>query len=137
MFRSWSPSTILIMMPTRLPGQFPICVICQAKELLQARSYEAAALNALLLSEDYSSPQAELFRTAFQAGNWVVDFGAGKGRLPEELLRAAGEKTIKGIHDFAYDLDGKDAEVCKPVMKQCGVAADNGSFESHPKKPSS
>lgn len=70
-------------------------------------------------------PQAELFRSAFREGDFVVDFGAGKGRFLEELFWAAGEEAVGGLRYFAYDVDDKDAAECKAVMSRCGVSPEN------------
>lgn len=72
-----------------------------------------------------NDPQAEMVRLMLKEGDTVVDFGAGKGRLLEELVFAGGTELTEGIHYYAYDACSEHAEECREVMRRCGVPADH------------
>lgn len=74
----------------QLPDRFPTYVICRAKDLLRARSYEETALNALLLLEDMAQGYSEQFQDESEFLRFARDYAAplhiqvskdGKGRL--------------------------------------------------------
>lgn len=58
----------------QLPEQFPICVICQAKELLQAHNYEETALNALLLLEDMAQGYSQQFQDGTEFQRFIEEY---------------------------------------------------------------
>lgn len=78
-----------------------------------------------VLSATGNDPQAELIRLMLKAGNTVVDYGAGKGRLLEELALAGGNDFIKEIHYYAYDAYKDYANECKEVMRRYEVSPGN------------
>lgn len=68
-----------------------------------------------------SDPQAGLLGTIFHAGDVVVDFGAGKGRVLGELSLGPYREVISNIHYYAYDPSEEHASSCKAVMKSCNI----------------
>lgn len=68
-----------------------------------------------------NDPQAELVRLMIKKGDTIVDYGAGKGRLLEELALAGGEDFIKNIHYYAYDHSDEYANECRKVMQRYEV----------------
>lgn len=84
----------------QLPDGFPICVICQAKELLRVRSYEETALNALLLLEDMAQGYSPQFQDGTEFERFTREYASllhiqvskdaeGKLRLFGQLLKDA------------------------------------------------
>lgn len=72
-----------------------------------------------------NDPQAELVRLMLKECDTVVDYGAGKGRLLEELALAGEDDFIKGIHYYAYDAYKDYANECREVMRRYEVPVEH------------
>lgn len=68
-----------------------------------------------------NDPQAELVRLMIKDGDTIVDYGAGKGRLLEELALVGGEDFVKKIHYYAYDCSDEYADECRKVIQRYEV----------------
>lgn len=73
-----------------------------------------------VLSAIGNDPETDLIKQHIKLNNIIIDFGAGKGRLLEELNNSS-------IHFnyFAYDKNNQYANICKSVMKSYGYSENH------------
>lgn len=73
-----------------------------------------------------NDPQNEMLESVIKAGDIVVDYGAGKGRLFEGIgIDCVKDKLSKKITYYAYDKFPDNAERCKHVMQLYGGKPQN------------
>lgn len=72
-----------------------------------------------------NDPQAEMVKLMLRPGDAVVDYGAGKGRLLEEMALVKDGGFVKEIRYYAYDVCEDYADECRKVMKRYGVSVGN------------
>lgn len=72
-----------------------------------------------------NDPQQELITPMLDGNSVIVDYGAGQGRLLEQLAMDAKEKILQ-IEYFAYNLpDSEDEARCKEIMNENSIAEDH------------
>lgn len=76
-----------------------------------------------VISAKGNDPETDLVEENIDSDDVIIDFGAGKGRLLEELNDSG--RDIKKIQYFAYDLNDQDSNTCKKIMKSYGYDEDN------------
>lgn len=70
-------------------------------------------------------PQQRMIIEQLGPESIVVDYGAGKGRLLEQLAMDAPE-LINKIQYYVYNLpDDEDSAICKNVMKETGISEEH------------
>lgn len=72
-----------------------------------------------------NDPQAQMVGLMLKEGDTVVDFGAGKGRLLEELALFGGDDFIRKMHYYAYDAYDECADECRNVMRRYEVPVEH------------
>lgn len=68
------------------------------------------------LSGKKKDPQQSLITSLLTDEQVIVDYGAGKGRLLEQLSLDSPD-LLKKITYYAFDVSEKDSKICKTVMK--------------------
>lgn len=72
-----------------------------------------------------NDPQQKLITPMLDGNSVIVDYGAGQGRLLEQLAMDAKER-IPQIEYFAYNLLGSEDEArCKEIMNENDIAEDH------------
>ena len=71
------------------------------------------------------NPENYLLANAFQPGSVILDYGAGKCRLLQEMEQEIGTERIKEITYIAFDTSKKYAKCAKSVMRSFGFSESN------------
>lgn len=79
-----------------------------------------------VVSSTVNDPQNEMVESFIKAGDIVVDYGAGKGRLFEGIgIDCADDGLSEKITYYAYDKFPDNAEKCKHIMQLYGGEPQN------------
>lgn len=71
------------------------------------------------------NPQNELLKNAFTEGAIIIDYGAGKCRLLEEMELLLGREKVTKINYFAYDAYDTNQRRAKAVLGSYGFNSDH------------
>lgn len=72
-----------------------------------------------------NNPQNQLMKDAFKEGAIILDYGAGKCRMLEEMESVIGREKVKKVRYYAYDPSSANQSRAKEVLSSYGFPIEN------------